>query len=343
MKSDRTPLLFRCIISGIMCILLLGVGPVFAQTGNPPDVSSALQPTPVSLDFPAVTETPGSIQFPTYYEIPLARSMHDHFYFTRPIDLEEITWPTSDFRFGYFDTGTKTVHMGLDIVAPLGQPIRGVADGEVIFSGYGLINGEGDKTDPYGIAIVIRHSYSFEGKTLYTVYGHLSQALVDTGQKVKAGETIGLVGLTGNTTGPHLHFEVRIHENGEYKVQNPELWLVPPVEYGVLVGQFRGNNGVYLNSKEFWLKSLENEKSWTVTTYSQSPVDRHLQDAYFRENFVQNDLPAGSYEISTSYNYKIYKTNIQIVPGAVNYISFNGKQGFTQGYPRIADPADFLQ
>lgn len=343
MKHVRKLRLLRLVAAGIISMLLLGVVPVFAQSENPPSPVSALQPTPVSLDFPETPETPEPAALPVFYEIPLARSMHDHFYFIRPLDLQEITWPTSDFRFGYYDTKTNSMHTGLDIVAPLGQTVRAVADGEVIFSGYGLINGEGDKTDPYGIAVVIRHAFSFEGKTLYTVYGHFSEALVSAGQKVRAGDPIGLVGLTGNTTGPHLHLEVRIHENGEYKIQNPELWLVPPVDHGVLAGQIKGNNGVFLNSKILWLKSLDNDNSWTITTYSQGPIDRHLHDAYFQENFVQNDIPAGSYEISTSYNYKIYKTTIQIVPGAVNYITFNGKPGFTEGYPANSSADDFLR
>lgn len=342
MKCKRKLFLLRFITTGIFGLLLLVAVPVFAQSENPPGSYSALQPTPVSLDFPEITETPEPAEFSALYEIPLARSMHDHFYFTRPLDLEEINWPTSDFRFGYFDKITNTMHTGFDIVAPLGQTVHAVADGEVIFSGYGLINGEGDKTDPYGIAVVIRHSFSFEDKTLYTVYGHFGQALVTTGQKVRAGDPIGLVGLTGNTTGPHLHIEVRIHENGEYKIQNPELWIVPPLEHGVLAGQIKGNNGVYLNSKIFWLKSLDRDDSWTITTYSQGPIDRHLHDAFFQENFVQNDIPAGSYEISTSYNYKIYKSTIQIVPGAVNYVTFYGKLGFTMGYPTGANPDDFL-
>ncbi len=344
MNHRRFPFIQRvAAIMGICVVLIFVAEPVAAQSPNPQqDTTPFSQPTPVNLEFPETTETPEPDHFPALYEIPLALSMHDHFYFDRPLVLDELKWPTSDFRFGYFDEKTNTMHTGLDIVGSYGQTVYAVADGEVIFSGYGLTKGNEDKSDPYGIAVVIKHSFSFEGKILYTVYGHFSEALVKTGQQVNAGDPIGLMGLTGNTSGPHVHFEVRVRENGEYKIQNPELWFAPPIGHGVLVGQIKGNNGVMLNSKVFWLKSLATKQSWTITSYSQGPIDRKLYDDYFKENFVLNDLPEGSYEISAVYNTKTYKSTIYIAPGATNYVVFNGKQGFSQGYPIDSNPSEFL-
>lgn len=334
MKNVLSSLGFlRTIISAsVLIALLINTVPVLANSS-----------TPVELDFPEPTETPEPGKYPAFYNVPLALAPHDHFLLTRPLIIEEVSWPTADFRYGFFDTKTNSLHTGIDLVSEIGEPVLAAGDGEVIFSGYGLIKGSFDPEDPYGIAVMIKHSFGFEGNTLYTVYGHLQKSLVKDGQMVKAGEPIGTVGITGNTSGPHLHFEVRLQDGQDAVVQNPELWLAPPLGYGVLAGRIQTEGGYFLPSKNFTLKSLETGKIWKITTYSQNLIDRHLNDDFFKENFVLYDLPEGKYEISTYYYYGLYKAEIDIAPGAINFITFRGSQGFVFGYPVINDPANFLQ
>jgi murein DD-endopeptidase MepM/ murein hydrolase activator NlpD len=89
-----------------------------------------------------------------------------------------------------------TFHYGIDIAAGYGASVRAAHAGTVITAGwYG----------GYGNAVIIDH-----GNGLTTRYGHNSQVLVHVGQKVKAGDLISKVGSTGDSTGPHLHFEVRM-------------------------------------------------------------------------------------------------------------------------------------
>jgi murein DD-endopeptidase MepM/ murein hydrolase activator NlpD len=90
-----------------------------------------------------------------------------------------------------------TFHPGVDIDAPWGTPVRAAADGDVT----GTTLGTG-----YGRGVVIDH-----GHDLVTLYGHLSSVAVIPGQHVTRGEVIGYVGQTGRATGPHLHYEVRVH------------------------------------------------------------------------------------------------------------------------------------
>lgn len=87
------------------------------------------------------------------------------------------------------------LHTGIDIAAAFGEPVRAADSGEVIFSGW---------WDGYGKAIVIDH-----GRGLSTVYGHMSRLYAEAGQRMEKGQIVGLVGSTGFSTGPHLHFEVR--------------------------------------------------------------------------------------------------------------------------------------
>ena len=93
--------------------------------------------------------------------------------------------------------GEGAFHSGVDIDAPYGTPVRAAGDGEVT----GAEMGAG-----YGRAVVLNH-----GHDVLTLYGHLSAIAVVTGQRVTRGQIIGYVGQSGRATGPHLHYEVRLH------------------------------------------------------------------------------------------------------------------------------------
>ncbi len=93
--------------------------------------------------------------------------------------------------------GEGAFHAGIDIAAPYGSPVRAAADGDVT----GTNMGSG-----YGREVTIDH-----GHDLITVYGHLSAMIVVPGQHVTRGQVIGYVGQSGRSTGPHLHYEVRVH------------------------------------------------------------------------------------------------------------------------------------
>lgn len=103
--------------------------------------------------------------------------------------------------FGYrFDpfTGVRDFHSGLDISAPYGNKVVAAADGVVVFAGY---------RPDYGNLVVIDHKFGFS-----TRYGHLAYARVVPGQRIERGATVGFVGSSGRSTGPHLHYEVRVNE-----------------------------------------------------------------------------------------------------------------------------------
>jgi murein DD-endopeptidase MepM/ murein hydrolase activator NlpD len=93
--------------------------------------------------------------------------------------------------------GEGAFHSGIDISAPYGAPVRATADGDVTSAA--MVNG-------YGREIVLDH-----GHDVLTVYGHLSAIAVLPGQHVIRGQVIGYVGQSGRATGPHLHYEVRVH------------------------------------------------------------------------------------------------------------------------------------
>lgn len=107
-------------------------------------------------------------------------------------------------RFGRRGSG---VHTGLDIATSSGTPMKAAAAGQVIYSGW---------KGSYGNLVIIDH-----GNGIQTYYAHCSRLYVNVGQSVGQGETIAAVGSTGNSTGPHLHLEIRV--NGVAK--NPQNYL----------------------------------------------------------------------------------------------------------------------
>ena len=110
-------------------------------------------------------------------------------------------------RYGSRESIRNHDHRGLDIAAKTGTPIKAAADGTIKYSG--TMSG-------YGNLIIIDH-----GNGITTYYGHCSKLYKSQGQNVTAGDVIAAVGSTGNSTGAHLHFEIR--KNGEYL--NPAKYI----------------------------------------------------------------------------------------------------------------------
>lgn len=295
--------------------------------------SSTVAPDPLRFSFPDSGPAPVSAWRPPLYPTPWALTPQDHFYLARPIAADEVNWPLADYRYGgiFFE---NEVHTGVDIPAPRETPVLAAGDGKVIWSGYGLYRGVlGDVTDPYGLAVVIRHNFGYKGKHLFSVYGHLQQIDVARGQHVVTGEILGLVGQTGKVTGPHLHFEVRVGESDFFKTYNPELWLVPPQGWGVVVMRLMSTGGLLLQEQKVFITSYENGQVWRARSYGEGAVN---SDSYYQENLVVSDLPAGWYQISTSFAGRLYSFDFQIRPGRVSYISFRGRNSFNDVLPSIA-------
>jgi murein DD-endopeptidase MepM/ murein hydrolase activator NlpD len=118
-------------------------------------------------------------------------------------------WVTSDFgaRLDPY-TAERVMHRGMDIATPHGHPIVAPSDGTVVFAG--TENG-------YGKVLVVDHGYGVKTRS-----GHLAEIFVKVGERVKRGSRIAAVGNTGRSTGPHLHYEVRVNGLAE----NPRKFIL---------------------------------------------------------------------------------------------------------------------
>lgn len=297
-------------------------------------------PEPFQFNLPTPGAEPITNWRPPLYPVPWAISPHDHFFFTRPIAADQTNWPIPDYRYGGVFFGRDIVHTGVDIPSPEGTPIMAAAPGTVVWADWGLFRETpGDSTDPYGMAVAIRHDFGFNDQQLYTVYAHMSLMNVIVGQHVETGEVIGFVGSTGATTGPHVHFEVRFPNNSFFYTYNPELWIAPPQGWGVLAGRLMNTKGEPLQQMEILVAPERASRTFTVRTYGKGGAVN--PDPYYNENVVLGDLPTGIYKISFKYDDKRVQTWVEVFPGQVSYFTFKGEHGF--GGDRPPEPTlDFL-
>ncbi|MEW6572809.1 MAG: M23 family metallopeptidase [Bacillota bacterium] len=111
-------------------------------------------------------------------------------------ERDSFSWPVLGPITSPFGMRDGRLHEGLDIAADAGTPVRAAADGRVVCAG---------PAGTYGLLVILTHRDGWA-----TYYAHCDRITVTTGQAVSAGQLIGTVGSTGHSTGPHLHFEVRL-------------------------------------------------------------------------------------------------------------------------------------
>jgi len=307
-----------------------------------PAAEVQLKPTiaPFRFFLPTPGAEPVSGWRPPLYPVPWAVSPYDHFYFARPIAADNVNWPLAEYRYGGVFFAPNIVHTGVDIDAAEGTQILAAGPGTVVSADWGLYTeAPGNITDPYGQAVVVRHDFGYKDQALFTVYAHMSKIIAVVGQHVETGDVLGLVGDTGATTGPHLHFEVRLGANTFYNTSNPELWMAPPQGWGVLVGRLTDEEGKLLHQFPVEVRPMPSEVPLRkVLTYAEGPVNG---DEYYQENLALSDLPAGLYKIAFKYKDKDLQFWADIYPGQVTYFTFTDEDGF-QVIPPPVPTLDFL-
>lgn len=103
---------------------------------------------------------------------------------------------TSDFGWRRLSRSRGRMHLGVDIAAPYGSKVQAPADGRVAFVG---------RKNGYGLTVILEH-----GGNLTTLFAHNSEIFVKEGDSVRRGQEISAIGMSGHSTGPHVHYEVRI-------------------------------------------------------------------------------------------------------------------------------------
>ncbi len=243
----------------------------------------------------------------------------------RPIsaDFRNIIDPT----YPYASTRNKTLdpHHGVELINSSGTPVLAAQTGEVVYANTDDLTLLGPYTSFYGNVIILRHAGLYQGRDVFTVYGHLSAILVEEGQQVEVGETIGKVGASGAADGSHLHFEVRLDVNDYAHTTNPVVWFSPVMlpevgQTSLLAGVILDRGGNHVAEFQMSLGKLgdggEVEAYYYPVTYYPAGVNSH---PVLQENFAVSDLPPGDYRLAFIYG-KFYEIFLTLEPGELGFI-----------------------
>jgi hypothetical protein len=279
--------------------------------------ADALPQAPVVTEI-VPSQEPEQMQWsPPPLPVPLARHPLDHYWFQRPITSNYVN--TGLLRYPYGSDGVENdlkLHHGIDLSNPNGVEVHAVADGTVAWAGSGH-HSEWETVAAYGNTISIEHDYAYQGERLYTLYAHLSAILVGPGEHVEAGEVIGLIGATGQATGPHVHFEVRIGRNDRPDTLNPDLWIAPYTGTGVIAGRLAYPSDQPAMDVEIQVMDVSTgEIAYVVTTYASPDV---RSDPGWDENFVIPNVPVGRYLLTSSYGAVRWSAEVNVLEGMTNW------------------------
>ncbi len=315
--------------------------PTHTNTPTPtltPTLTPSLTYTPSQTFTPTLSPTPRTIAsatpgagvdengtpIPTWTAPPPepASEIADHYHFYRPVGDNAVNYVARTYPYGSNAGGLQT-HLGVDLENPSGTTILAVGDGVVYYAGDDTATQFGPSTSYYGNLVVIQHAVNTpDGQPVFSLYGHMQRVDVQTGQPVKRGDKIGIVGGTGVAFGPHLHFEIRVGDpKSSQNTRNPELWIFPFFKFGTLVGRITDANGAVLYNAPVQVKSTN------ITRYTYTYADTVVNpDDTFGENFVIGDLPANYYEVSVTEGGRVrFRKTIYIYPDRSTWIDIQLK------------------
>ncbi len=288
-------------------------------TASPFDAQATIQVAQLQTR-PPVSEWSDPPLIPPVNRDPLGR---DHYWLMRPVDSNARNTTEGLAYYPYGSDGpenTLRIHHGIDIPNPVGENIRAAGDGVVVFAS-SPETPIFQSTSSYGNVVVIEHDFGYNGMPIFTVYAHLQAPLVSSGDRVAGGDIIGLNGNSGDASGPHVHFEVRIAADlasATYgSTYNPYLWLVPYVGHGVVVGRVLDSRGRQLQDLPVTLRNWGSGlviASTTTYVFPDSP-SRVNPDPIWDENFAFGDIPAGRYEVTTTIDGQRISRIVDVLEG----------------------------
>ncbi len=256
--------------------------------------------------------------------VPRAANPWDHFYFIRPVASNNINAGLLYYPYGTRGSNNSLrVHHGIDISNPIGVEVIAAGDGVILWADEGHFDEKtGEAITTYGNTVVIEHSFGHNGNALFTLYAHLSALLVEAGDTVAAGDVIGLIGDTGQVTGPHVHFEVRYAQNRYRDTRNPDLWIAPYEGTGVVAGHIEVLNLEYADV-EVVLTQCDTDWFVSQTSTYAGPI---YSDDNWNENFVMPNIPIGCYIAKARFGNLTWEGQVDVQEGTVNWVEMRETQ-----------------
>ena len=307
--------------------------PTRLPTETPPPTETTLPtvtsvPTLIPVDRTCPVESPEKPEYQHYFLAPEPWPTPDlvgaeaHFWLTKPLTADQPLALNLTYPYGSDGNGRYLLHNGLDSLADKGVDVLAAGAGMVAYAGPDAEILYGWRCDWYGNLVVIEHDELWRGQPVYSLYGHVLDVSVETGQRLAAGDRVAEVGFGGVATHPHLHFEVRVGSNEFGYTRNPLLWLTPGTDRGVIVGRLvdaekRPWQGARVTLIDGSGDEVEFLDTWT---YLDDPEHLIKPDEVVAENFVFGDLAPGNYELFTKIEGVEYRQSVAVVGGEAHII-----------------------
>lgn len=242
----------------------------------------------------------------------------EHYWLRRPVPEESAVWTDKAYPYGSNRGGELRAHHGVEFNVPAGTQVMASASGTVVTAGRDDVEQLGETNNFYGNVVVIQHDVGLGDQAVYTLYGHLSEVLVQVGDKVNARDVIALSGASGVADGPHLHFEVRVGENDYNNTRNPLLWLYPFPDRGVVAGRVLHPDGTPARNVPLTLRRVDAPSPYAATTsYADDSVN---PDDVWNENFALDDVYAGFYELTVGGGEDKIEIDLWVYPYQTSFI-----------------------
>lgn len=308
---------------------LLGTPTPTPSATPTPTLTPTPSPTPTHTPTPTATPTATLTPTPT----PTAGSEasfssqpteEEHYWLSRPVALPGSPEASRYYPYGTTAQGQYLLHHGVDLVNEMGTPVLAVADGRVVAAGDDHQVAYGPTTDFYGQVVILELDRRWQGRPIYCLYGHLSEAEVRVGDWVARGDVVGKVGMSGIALGPHLHLEVRVGENSYGATRNPELWLRPLPGMGTIAGRLVDAAGRTVPETLVTLHpaSDPDRRLWETWTYPESEVN---PDDAWPENFLFADVPEGEYVLKTQVGGQWFFPVVRVEAGRTTRVEIRAR------------------
>ena len=291
-----------------------------------PSPTAVPSPTPVDrtcpIDSPEKPDYQSAYLSPVPWPTPNSEMSEAHFWFVKPLPEEQLIAVNPAYPYGSDSNGRYLLHNGIDSLADKGVDVFAAGSGTVAYAGEDADVLYGWRCDWYGNLVVIEHDELWLGQPVYSLYGHVLDVSVTTGQRVEAGDRVAEVGFGGVATHPHLHFEVRVGSNEFSATRNPLLWLTPETDRGVIVGRLvDGEKRPWQGTRVTLIDGSGEEVEFINTwTYLDDPEHLINPDEGYAENFVFGDLVAGNYELFAKIQGIEYRQSIEVKVGELSFV-----------------------
>jgi murein DD-endopeptidase MepM/ murein hydrolase activator NlpD len=249
-------------------------------------------------------------------------------WFRRPIAPTDNSYIDQTYRYGSTMGGNFQQHQGVEFNNPDGTAVYAIGAGRVVYAG---------AAEQGALTITIRHDTTIaaNGKKyrVYSSYYHNSVLRVKLGQRVSRGTVVARVGNTGRATNDHLHLEMAASPTDSIGAivdslqrfppytSNPELWIEPLPNTGIVAGQVFDSAGAPLPQARVY-GIIKREPAETPFSYAETYGDKAHPHPLYGEHFAVGDVPAGTYTLGTEIGGKKVFRVVTVEAGKLTWVVF---------------------